>query len=213
MDARLFKLADHSGTKNKGKGIMAKNRQTVNPPTTASKRSGQITAKHSNFVNLMDGNQASTVGGHFSDSGNPSGSGSERFGNNFEHEDLMSPIPHQQMSKNQLPRTPSGSAQSRRSDISKATGRSGPSSIRHSQYVDLQLSEPDEGEDTGDDGEANINTDNEEAEDGEDVVGDDDVHPVTAGVKRRRLENFPSSSSNAKEKVFQVTVGLSQFII
>jgi hypothetical protein len=109
MDARLFKLGDHSGAKNKGKGIVGKHIQTVNSSTPVSKCSGQIrTTKHCKFVNTRDNTPESTICGLSGDSGNPSGSNGELFSNNLECQDMMSPIPQQQTPvKNRLLKTPS----------------------------------------------------------------------------------------------------------
>jgi len=99
MDARLFRLGDHSGAKNLTKGIVGKPLRTADSSKTVSKRTGHVGVnKHSKFVNTMDNTQESTLHGHSNDSGeNHSDSDSEHFSNNLEHQNLLSTIVYQQI--------------------------------------------------------------------------------------------------------------------
>jgi len=195
MDARLFRLADHSGAKNVAKGIVGKPVRTADSSKTVSKCTGHIGAnKRSKFVNTMDNSQESTLHGHSNDSGgNPSGlSDGEHFSNNPEHQNLISPIALQQMAvKNQVLRTPSGGGLSRQNDIAKGSRNSTPASLHHRRMID-PLVQPslDDDEDSAEDNEVNVNTDDEEDEDDEEIIEDDYIHGVSAGVKQRHLEPF-----------------------
>lgn len=174
MDAQLFRLGDHSGAKNQAKGNVGKPGRTADSSTTVSKCTGQVGAKkRSKLVNIKDKTPESTLPGHFDNSGeNTSGSDGGLFSNILEHQKAISHIAHQPMLvKNRLLSTPSGYAQSRRTDISKLSRMSTPASKHRRQYIDPLLQpQLDEDEDSEVDDEANGNTDHEEDEDDGNII-------------------------------------------